>query len=178
MNDVMLDLETYGNRQGHIIRSVGALFFDRNSDKIGSSFYMNIDHDSCVALGMVVDAGTAAWWAKQSKAAQDALLVDPQPVTRVAAEFCKWFKSNRGELVWSQGSNFDEPLWSWTLSTAGQTAPWKFWNARCTRTVYDAAGFNPFSVKRAGTHHDALDDCKHQAVCVQRSFARLRGGIL
>ena len=178
MKDVMLDLETFGTRQGNVIRSVGALVFDRNSDRVGAEFYMNIDESSCIERGLTIDAGTAAWWETQPKAARDALLVDPRSMVEVAVEFVSWYRRQRVTNVWSQGANFDEPLWSYFIDKAGQQVPWKFWESRCTRTIYDAANFNMHSVKRAGQHHNALDDCRHQVICVQRSFALLRGRML
>jgi hypothetical protein len=180
MKDLMIDLETFGNAQGSVIRSVGALVFDRYSDRVGAEFYMNIDEASCLERGLTKDPETVAWWETQPKAARDALLVDPRPMDEVASAFCAWYDRQPGlKAIWSQGGNYDEPLWSWFLKAAGcKRVPWKFWESRCTRTIYDASGFNIYSVKRAGTHHNALEDCRHQVICVQRSFALLRGRML
>lgn len=102
----------------------------------------------------------------QAKAAQDALLTDPQPLTDALLQFTGWFTTFKGQRVWSQGGNFDEPLLSACYHAVGMKAPWKFWDSRDTRTVYDLNGFNDKTLKRAGTYHNALDDAKHQIACV------------
>lgn len=171
----MLDLETFGTAPGSVIRSVGAVMFDPNSTKIGAEFYMNVDHESCLRKGLTVDAGTEAWWRKQSKQAQDALLVEPKALREVLLAFDDWFKQNRGIFLWSQGANFDEVLMGCAYRAESIRQPWKFHEARDTRTAYDISGFNSYALKRAGTYHNALDDAKHQAKCVQMSYARVAG---
>lgn len=42
MNNVMLDLETFGTQPGSVIRSIGAVVFDPFSDKLGKEFYVNM----------------------------------------------------------------------------------------------------------------------------------------
>lgn len=76
-------------------------------------------------------------------------------------------------FVWSQGANFDEVLLSCAMRAVKVVPPWKFSDARDTRTAYDIAGFNSYAVKRAGTYHNALDDAKHQARCVQGAYAKI-----
>lgn len=175
MNNVMIDLETWGTRPGCAIRSIGACSFDPHGDQIGDTFYANISDASCKVAGLHVDDGTVAWWKKQSQQAQDALVVDQLTLTEIAVMFEDWWRKTKGVFVWSQGANFDEPLWGAATHAIGRRVPWKFWDSRCTRTVYDVAGFNPRSVKRAGTYHNALDDARHQAVCVQRAYAKIEG---
>jgi hypothetical protein len=166
MNHVMLDLETFGTKPGSVIRSIGAVMFDPFTGSTGSEFYRNVDKQSCIDAGLTVDASTERWWSQQSKEAQDSLLVDPKPLAEVVRDFNKWFIVNSGAQVWSQGSNFDGVLWEFACAAVKQRVPWKFYDTRDTRTVYDIFGLNSSSVSRAGTYHNALDDAKHQARCV------------
>lgn len=175
MNNSMLDLETFGTRPGCAIRSVGAVMFDPHSDQIGAEFYMNVSDESCAMAGLFVQDDTAAWWDKQTQAARDALMVDPKGIYVVVQQFHEWFRKNRGVFVWGHGGNFDEPLWSAVAHKLGQRTPWKFWDARCTRSVYDVAGFDPRTVRRVGTYHNSLDDARHQAICVQKAYAKVAG---
>lgn len=170
-----LDLETFGTRPGCAIRSIGAVMFDPHSGEMGAEFYANISDASCVAAGLHVDPDTVAWWKKQSAQAQDALMSDQKTLTEVAVAFDAFWRSNRAMFVWSHGANFDEPLWSAAMHAIGRKVPWKFWDSRCTRTAYDLASFNPKTVSRAGTHHNALDDAKYQALCVQKAYQRVQG---
>lgn len=173
MRHVMLDLETWGTKPGSALRSIGAVAFELEGG-VGESFYQNIDQGSCVRAGLTIDEATVAWWKKQSQEAQAALLINPVPLTNVVTEFNAFFHNVDAYFVWSQGGNFDEPLWNAATSAAGFAVPWKFWNARCTRTLYQLAGFDPRTLKRDGTHHNALDDALFQVNCVQASARLLR----
>src|SRR6185312_9517141 len=90
--NIMLDLETWGTTPGSAIRSVGACTFDPFSSEIGEKFYSTVDDGSCFEAGLTVDAGTKAWWAKQKKEVQDALLIDQKPLAAVVRAFNDWFR--------------------------------------------------------------------------------------
>lgn len=171
MNHVMLDLETWGTRSGSALRSVGACVFDMQG-VIRETFYHNVDRASCEALGLTIDPETEKWWADQSQAAQDALIPDQRPLAFVLGEFLKFWDAVGGEYIWSHGANFDEVLLRTAYDAAGLDAPWKFWNVRCSRTVLALGNRRP--KREVGTHHNALDDAKAQAVAVA---AALRAGI-
>lgn len=175
MNDVMLDLETWGTRPGSAIRSVGAVLFDPETNATGPTFYCNVTDSSCEAAGLTRDADTVRFWDRASSEARAAFAENPQDLREVVGMFNRWWSKCAGYYVWSQGANFDEPLWSAACRAAGNAAPWKFWNSRCTRTIYAAAGLNFNAQKREGTHHNALEDALHQVRCVQRSYAIIRG---
>lgn len=177
LHNVMLDFETWGTRPGAALRSIGAVMFDPHGSGHGAEFYANIEDASCLDAGMHKEDGTVAFWngPKVTQQARDSLLVNQRPVKEVAVDFNGWFKRNRGVFVWGQGASFDPVLWEATMYMLKMSAPWKYWDIRCTRTAYDMGGFNPFSVKRAGIFHNALDDSKHQVVCVQRAYAKVAG---
>lgn len=175
MKDIMLDLETWGTRAGCALRSIGAVQFDPRSQRLGEKFYVNVERKSCVDSGMHVDAGTEKWWSQQSQQAQDALLKDQRPIEDALAAFGNYWRKCGGEFVWSQGANFDEPIFTEACRLIGKKPPWRFYNTRCTRTAYGISGLNVFAMKREGTYHNALDDAIHQARCVQASYARLYG---
>lgn len=175
MNDVMIDLETLGTHAGCVILSIGAAMFDPHGDGHGSTFYVNIDRENAKTSGLRVEPETEAWWAKQSQAVKDALLVDPQPVVFALASFDAWFKGNGAKTIWCHGANFDEPILSYCFWRLQQETPWKFWDVRCTRTLYDISGVDPRKMHRTGAKHNALDDAKTQIACVQASLRRLKG---
>lgn len=174
MTHVMLDLETFGTRPGSVIRSIGAVVFDPRGGSIGDAFYRNISDESCLQHGMTKDQSTVEWWSKQSSEAQESLLKDQIEFSGAADDFHTWFKRASGEMVWSQGSNFDVVLWEASCLLAARPVPWKFYNTRDTRTVYDICGLNVFKIKREGTYHNALDDAIHQARLVQRAVGMMR----
>jgi hypothetical protein len=169
----MLDLETWGTKPGSAIRSIGAVTFDPFGDGTVDEFYANISDESCAAANLTKDPSTIAWWARQSEAAQKSLLKDQQPIEKVVRDFRQWFIANKGLWVWSQGSNFDVVLWEAAHERVNVVVPWKFWDARDTRTAYEIGRLNTRTIKRAGTYHNALDDAKHQAKCVQLAYKRI-----
>jgi len=171
MAHIMFDLETWGTRPGSAIRSIGAVVFCPRSDVIGETFYHNICDVSCREAGLTVDPQTERWWAQQSLAAQESLTHDVKSLDYAVNAFHVWFGRQGGTRVWCQGANFDSVLWEAAAAAVGARVPWKFWNVRDTRTIYEAFGFNDKSLPRSGTYHNALDDAKHQALCVRKAFA-------
>jgi len=171
---VMLDLETWGTAPGCALRSIGAVAFDPSDEFAGGEhFYANIERESCEAYGLTVDPKTVEWWERQSREAREALLTDPHPLMLVVTEFHAWWRRIGATYVWSNGANFDEPIWSAVSRAVGADVPWQFWNVRDTRTIWDAAGINPKKIARSGTAHNAFADAKHQATCVCRAYSKL-----
>jgi hypothetical protein len=173
MTWLMMDLETFGTRPGCVLRSIGAVMFTEEGD-LGDEFYANIDHQSCLDLGMFVDPATAAWWEKQSQQAKDSLMQNQRPIREVMGDFRAWYLAQRGTALWAQGSSFDPPLVEEAFRLLGIPAPWKYWDTRDTRTVYDLAKFNTKSMPRDGLYHNALDDCKYQVRCVATAIKKIR----
>jgi hypothetical protein len=176
----MLDLETFGTRPGCVIRSIGAVMFDPTTDQIGAEFYCNVDQASCEAAGLHIDPRTAEWWTKQSQAARDALLVNPLPLHDALMSFNTWWVTHGAVRIWSHGANFDQPILEAAYHANGGKpgSPWEFWNSRCTRTLFDVAEIDTKAsgIRRTGTHHNALDDARFQALCVQAAMRRITIG--
>jgi hypothetical protein len=55
----------------------------------------------------------------------------------------------------------------------GMVPPWKFWDERDTRTLYEVAGVKNWDLPKNSKHH-ALHDCYRQIVGVHMSMNRLR----
>jgi len=166
----MVDLETLGTAPGSVILSIGAVTFDPVFGAVGAkAFYRVIDQASCEAVGLTVDPATVAWWERQDQAARDALKVDPRQVRDVLADFTAWWRASGGRKFWAHGPNFDETLLAAVYRACGAIPPWKYWDCRCTRTIYAAAGdIKPD--RAAGQHHNALDDAIAQAEAVCRAY--------
>lgn len=67
---LMLDIETMGNESFSSIVSIGALEFDIETGKTGKEFYVNVDLQSCMDLGLIVNASTIMWWLNQNEQAR------------------------------------------------------------------------------------------------------------
>lgn len=173
---LMLDLETWGTAPGSALRSIGAVFFDL-SGKTGETFYRNIDKQSCLDAGLKIDKSTVEWWSRQSAAAQRALEDNPRPLKEVIVDFHAWAGRNSGVRVWAHGAAFDPVLWEAAIKAAGfVSTPWKFWNTRDTRTVYEVFDFDIRDLPRDGTYHNALDDALYQVRCVVTALSKGRAG--
>lgn len=166
---VMVDLETMGTTPGSAIVSIGAIAFDPVAGRFGPCLYIPIDLASSLALGLTEDPATRAWWARQSAEAR-AVLNDPERVTLADAlhELDAYWRYVCGREFWAHGPNFDETLLAAAYRTVGRRPPWAFWNTRCTRTIYAAAGVAPDRAK--GVHHNALQDSMNQAEAVVEAY--------
>ena len=169
MNDVMLDLETFGVRPGCVIRSVAAVEFTLDG-KLGDKFYANVDRTSCERALLKIEPKAKVWWDDQTDAAQALLMIDPKPLAEVVLSFKRWFHSDA--RLWAHGAAFDPPIWEAAMNAIGELAPWKFWQVRDTRTAFDLLGFDPREITRDTLAHSAMDDAKWQIECLAAAIKR------
>jgi hypothetical protein len=168
----MIDLETMGTEAGCAILSIGAVLFDPVSGEVSpDSFYEAVSLKSCVDIGLTVDAGTVLWWMQQSDDARAAASAGVTLIQRALVDFGAWFESKGAQFLWCHGATFDAPIMSAAYKAALLPVPWKFWDVRDTRTIYDLANVRPD--RSAGTHHNALDDAKAQALAVIEAYRKL-----
>lgn len=172
MQHVMLDLETLATTADAAIMSIGAVKFDLESDAIDDAgFYASISVDSNLDKGRRIDEDTLIWWMGQDKAAQAVFTEPKQPLGAVLEDLSAWF--DREDLfVWSCGADFDIPMLAHAYRQHDWLPPWKFWNARCYRTM---KALFPGQKAHKGVKHNALDDAISQARSLQAIYASLRG---
>lgn len=168
---LMLDFETLAASSEAAILTMGAVKFDPNGDETMEEFYYRIDLDSCVDIGLEINEDTINWWAKQSKEAQDEAFSDDGRITIAEAfdnltDFC-----HNVTKVWSNGATFDIVICETVYNRLNKKIPWKFWDIRDCRTMYDL-GIDPKLPKI--TAHNALADAKAQAIGVQNVSRILR----
>lgn len=169
---VMVDLETFGSTPGSAIASIGAVAFNPRTGEIGERFYAVVDPATCQREGMTIDADTMLWWLKQSDGARAALAINPKLTIYTAlAEFSAFWERVGGTHFWGHGANFDDPLLNAAYRATRSPPPWKFFNSRCTRTLFDLSGVKPDRAE--GTHHNALDDALAQAKAVVAAYSVL-----
>lgn len=174
-NHLMIDLETLDTSPNASILTIGAVKFDPFGDELKDadmdSFYVRVDLDSCDRIGLTTNDDTIAWWAKQSKEAQDEAFSDGGRIDIVDA-FNQLYKFAWGSTrVWSHGASFDIVICENVFKKIGKAVPWNFWNVRCTRTLFDI-GINPN--RPPVLKHHALEDAWNQAVGVQNVYKTLR----
>jgi len=173
--DIMIDLETLATSTDAAILTIGAVKFDPFGSEIKEpamdSFYCKVDLDSCDRIGLVTNDDTIAWWANQSKEAQEAAF-DPTDRLQIEDAFAQLYKFCWGaKRVWSNGSCFDIMICEHVFKKVGRAVPWKFWEIRDVRTAFDL-GINP--QRPPVTAHHALQDAWNQAVGIQNVYTTLR----
>jgi len=160
MSEVMVDLETLGNGSNAAIISIGAVAFDPASGQITSEFYVNVDPQSCIDAGLKMDVSTVMWWMKQSDDARAAFTKPSVPLALALDMFKGWYPQGAG--MWGNGATFDNVILDNAFKATGINRPWHFTKDRCYRTL---KSLRPdIKQDRVGTHHNALDDAKFQAL--------------
>ena len=171
LEDVMVDIETLGTTPGCVTLSIGAVAFNPQGSETGAEFYANIDAVDATNRGFFTDQNTVKWWAGQSQEAKDHLVPNQLPIEEALRSFAEYFKKAGCKKIWCHGAGFDAPLLEHAMKWLGIKVPWKYYNVRDTRTVFDLFQFDMNSVTREGTFNNALADAKHQALCIQKALA-------
>ena len=166
----MVDLETLATTPNAAILSLGAVTFDPNSDHIYDTLYYRVELESFDGLDSYIDDGTIEWWSKQDPAAQEEAF-DPNDRVDIRTVMDEFYKFCMGSSkFWSHGSTFDIIILEHYYRQIGKPYPWKFWEVRDTRTLFDL-GMDP-EMPQANKHH-ALEDALRQAIGVQNMFRKL-----
>lgn len=173
--DIMIDLETLATSTDAAILTIGAVKFDPFGKDIEEpdmdSFYVKVDLDSCHELGLAVDDNTVAWWANQSKEAQEEAFGTEGRI-HIKNAFDQLYKFCWGaKRVWSNGSGFDIVICENVFKRLQKSCPWQYWQTRDCRTAFDL-GINPN--RPPVLQHHALQDAWNQAVGIQNVYTTLR----
>lgn len=166
INELMVDIETSGNKPGCKVLSLGAFGFDKDGNQV--EFYRRFDTKSQIAQGLFDNEETMSWWNRQGKEAfEEAFGGDTDPIQGIA-DFKQWVMQNfrTGKFdkfkVWSRGIDFDFPILNRFFAAFGfNGCPWQFWQQYDYRTV---ANLFPVIKSAEGNElkHSALEDAKAQ----------------
>jgi hypothetical protein len=167
---IMCDIETLGTRPGAVVLSAALVRF---SDEAYCT--VNISVPEQQALGLEIDPETHAWWGGQDPVAWQNATQNPVPLLAALQYLDAWITWARGDgdaLVWCHGATFDCPILGELYRRAGMEAPWKFWDIRDTRTLYDLAGVNvkDYAVPPP---HIALNDAIGQTRAANEALRRI-----
>ena len=166
---LMFDLETMSTDPRATILTLGAVKFDPFTDEFFDEMYIRIDIEEQEKLGREIDPNTLEWWGKQDPEIMMEAFSDDDRISLNEA-MDQFHKFAWGcDKVWSHGAVFDIVIIEDLLRQMGRTEPWKFWDCRDTRTLFDLA--NPDMPQAA--KHNALEDAKRQAIGVQNVMRKL-----
>jgi hypothetical protein len=174
--EIMIDLETLSVRSDAAIVVIGAVKFSRIGglkplDEL-DTFYRRIDLESCVENGNRVDEETMKWWKQQDKDARYEALENPDrmPLRQALVEFATWMKGST--FIWANSPDFDCTILAESYHKCNMAVPWKFWNTRDCRTLFDLGGISKKDLP-TGDEHNALHDCYRQLAGFKKAIENL-----
>lgn len=171
--NIMIDVETLSTRPNAVIIAIGAAKFEIRGE-ISETFYVNCDVMSSKNAGLHIEKVTVDWWKNQNLAAFKKTQENPIHIKDALTQLIEWCGPKaKGTMFWAQGTSFDPPILESSMRAVGLEPPWRYWNWRDTRTVYDVAGIKPKSIERIGQYHNALDDILTQIKLLNMSFEAL-----
>jgi hypothetical protein len=169
----MLDLETLGTSSNSVILSIGAVKFERKGNEITESvFYERINIQNCLDTGLEIDSKTLEWWKTQDKNVYYEAIENPNRLSlkNTLLDFSKWF--GKSTYIWGKGPSFDCTILSNAYKKLGLEPPWKFWNERDVRTIFDLGNIKNYQLPTDNMHHP-VDDCKRQIKGVKMALKKL-----
>ncbi|WP_017430823.1 3'-5' exonuclease [Vreelandella jeotgali] len=159
---VSIDLETLATRPDGVILAIAAAARLSNGETATYLSYCNVYSQQ----GRMIDEDTVNWWKTQGDIYRQTMdACDNAPtLSDTLGQFADWYTlqgdDNDRLYPWGNGANFDIAFLEHAFKEAGIPCPWQFWTARDLRTLKDVTQrLGKFeTVKRVGTHHNALDD--------------------
>lgn len=180
MSEIMVDLETMAVSPDAVIVTIGAVKFNRRdtNDNINNidKFYSRVNIQSCVDIGLKVDPATVEWWKSQPDSVSTEIYSpdNRHPIKLTLQKFTDWYvKTEPITHIWAHGSHFDIPILENAYKACNLIPPWKFWQVRDTRTLYEASGVHLSRIYIKMKHH-AMYDAFRQTIGVQNAFKKLR----
>lgn len=165
LGHLMVDLETLGTKVNSVIVSIGAVEFDIVTGKTGREFFQEINIDTAVGVGLVVDEGSIKFWLSQSEAARMKLVnANSKNITEVLHNFRTFLQDLGTEnlCLWGNSARFDLGCLNNAYNAIKREIPWYFRNERDVRTLVAFAPEIKKNMIFEGIEHDPIDDCKFQ----------------
>ena len=169
----MIDLETLGTTPDTVALTIGGVKFDPNNISPSKDyFYHRFDVDEQLDRGRSVDNSTIEWWGNQPADIREEALGDADRTTvlDVLKALNKWCVGV--DAIWAQGPAFDIVILEHMFRQYEHHVPWPFWKIRDSRTLFQIMPKDPRKEIDFDAHN-ALEDCKVQARCVQKTLQKL-----
>lgn len=172
----MIDLETAGTRVDAAILQCGIVAFYPDGDQFivpGSGCEWNVNLMSSVMHGGVPDDGAMDFW-RRRPGQWDDLTSYGTTIPALLNNLDTWFAREKPERVWCHGATFDVPILQGYYERLGRKTPWRYGQARCTRTLFeDAETHAGWKRPERETTHLGLMDAVAQAEDVQSAYTAL-----
>ncbi|TGO68774.1 hypothetical protein BOTNAR_0020g00480 [Botryotinia narcissicola] len=186
---IMLDLEIAAHPLKHnpAIIQIGAIHFDIETGEVLKTFSVDINLESCIESGLITDSDTLQWleknipdtlfttWLSSCHKSNQVSIKTNYPAAR-------FDRTDLQVMVWAYGSTQDCRWMESAYKAADLRKPWMYYNDLCVRTYCEAAfSITGRNIRRevdktfVGKKHDAIDDCKHQILYLNKCRDALRG---
>jgi len=178
---VMVDLETLGHASNSVICSIGAVEFDIETGCNGREFYVVVDIQSCLDIGLHVNGSTIEWWLKQNETPRMAIISDFRlAIGPALIEFHDFLNRLGGNSVqiWGNSNRFDLGILENAYTKLKIPIPWNFRLERDVRTLVSFAPEIKNNFPNLGIEHRPVDDCKYQIGYCSAIWEKLKKKIL
>lgn len=181
---VSIDLETAGLGTNAPIIAIGAVRF---APEPGNQYLHGNNHEFHVSVNLEgqtpIDPSTFYWWLEQNREAQAGVLAGQRGLSLANALRGLWHWLQADTVIVGRNSNFTGDLWIrgdrdsvWleeAFKREGVSVPYQFRNVRDQRTMVEFAERRGLMMPdRCSTVHDALEDARYQAQCLQAVFRK------
>lgn len=178
MRHLMIDIETLGTKPGSVITQIAAVQFDLKTGKLGETFNEKISIQSCLDLGLVVDAGAIEFWANEPSFKN--LFINPKHLSEVLYLFRTFMQKLQPNDLQVWGNGLDLPVIEMAYDTTKQNVPWKYTMVRDVRTLVSFAPEikeNCKAISKFNNKHDALNDCYFQIEYCVKTYNKIMSKI-
>ncbi len=160
---VMVDIETMGTLSNAAIVSIAAVRFNLDGS-MGQEFYRKIKLQTCLKIGLNIEADTLLWWLKQSDAAREELTnqICSYSITTALIELSGFLSQQKEYQIWGNSARFDLGLLENAYTALKMPSPWTHRQERDVRTLVALAPQIKENYQYRGLAHHALYDCYSQ----------------
>lgn len=163
----VVDEESMSTEPNAAILAIGATMID--DLEAVDRFYVNVDLQSCLAVGLHESESTRKWWSEQSTEAFQATQTNCVPIQTALQMWSDWIGKHGGKSVRLMGNGpCADNMWlNSAYKACGMKNPVPFWNDICHRTLNWIGGkwlgVTKEDVAFKGVKHHAGDDAEHEA---------------
>ena len=185
----VVDEESMSTEPNAAILAIGATMIDdlESVDR----FYVNVDLQSCLAVGLHESESTRNWWKQQSTEAFNATQTNCVPIQTALQMWSDWIGKHTGQdekgkpappRLMGNGPCADNMWLNSAYKACGMTNPVPYWNDICHRTLNWIGGkwlgVTKDDVTFKGVKHHAGDDAEHEAQHAIMVLDALQGALV
>lgn len=167
----MVDIETLATSTDAVISTIGCAAFNLNSIGSKSVFYTRVSLESCMAIGLRMDAATVLWWLDQPDASRREItsregLASIYTALQGLTDFIQGESRGREIRMYAKDPDFDCTILRTAYDKTHLPCPWSYWQTRSVRTTLEDHNYT----EKMRPQHHALNDALIQIQAVQRAL--------